>query len=203
MAIKLWNSPLSPSCRRVRLLAHELELPLELVSMDFRRGDYDAPEFLQRNPNGQVPVLEDDGFVLWESLAILRWLAQKRPERGLIPTDARERARLDQWLFWWTAHPEPAIRLLLRERMLKPFLGQGGPERAVIEVAEDALAQHLEVLDAHLGGRGFVLERFSLAEVAFVPELEMGLELGVDLRRFPRLRGWLERQRARPGWATA
>lgn len=202
MTIKLWDSPRSPACRRVRLTAAELDLPLERVAMDFARGDYDDPGFLRLNPNGLVPVVEEDGFVLWESLAILRWLAAKRPERGLVPADPQERARLDQWLFWWTAHPEPAIRLLLSERRIRPFQGHGS-DAGVIAAAERTLREALPVLDAHLAGRGFVLERFSLAELAICPELEMGVWLGLDLTPYPHLRGWLERLHARPGWGEA
>src|SRR5262245_36852090 len=83
MTITLYDMHASPHARKVRLLAAELGIPLETIARDPRKGETRSPEYLAKNPNGRVPVLEEDGFVLWESLAILRYLAAKRPERAL------------------------------------------------------------------------------------------------------------------------
>src|ERR1043166_3050332 len=119
MAIKLYNSKVSPYARKVRLLPTERGLPLEKIDVDFQNGDQGKPEYLAMNPNGKVPVIDDDGFVLWESIAILKYLAGKAGR--LLPADARTRAETDQWMFWWANHPEPAIELLIYELLLKPF----------------------------------------------------------------------------------
>jgi glutathione S-transferase len=101
MGITLYDMQDSPHARKVRLLAAELDIPLERIARDPRKGETRSPGFLAKNPNGRVPTLEEDGFVLWESPAILKYLAAKRPERGLGGGDAKSQALVDQWLFWW------------------------------------------------------------------------------------------------------
>src|SRR5262249_12843399 len=83
-----------PNARKVRLRAAELDIPLDRVALDFSKGEMRSAEYLAKNPNGKVPTIDDDGFVLFESCAILSYLASKRPERGLVPTDPKERAIL-------------------------------------------------------------------------------------------------------------
>src|SRR6202163_5125840 len=94
MPIKLYDSKISPYARKVRLAAAELEIPLEKIPLDFQKGEPQKPEYRAMNPNGKVPTIDDDGFVLWESIAILKYLAGKKP--GLLPADARGVAHADQ-----------------------------------------------------------------------------------------------------------
>src|SRR5229473_3499703 len=119
MPIKLYDSKISPYVRKVRLVAAELDIVLQKIPLDFQKGDPQKPEYLALNPNGKVPTIDDDGFVLWESIAILKYIASKKP--GLLPSDARGSAQADQWMIWWANHAEPAIDLLLYELALKPF----------------------------------------------------------------------------------
>jgi glutathione S-transferase len=100
MTIKLYGFAGSPNVRKVTLLAAALDIPLTHVPLDFSKGDFRSPDYLAKNPNGKVPTIDDDGFVLWESAAILRYLAAKRPERGLVPLGLLKQAQVDQWLFW-------------------------------------------------------------------------------------------------------
>src|SRR4051794_20324807 len=123
MQIKLYDGQRSPNARKVRLICAELGINVEKVSPDFQKGDLRKPEFLELNPNGKIPVIDDDGFVVWESGAILKYLAKKRPEVGLIPLDPKGLARLDQWMFWWSGHVEPAMLTIVVEKLVKPFLG--------------------------------------------------------------------------------
>src|SRR6202030_1717242 len=152
MPIKLYDGQRSPHARKVRLLAAELGIALDKVALDFQKGELRSPEYLAKNPNGRIPTIEDDGFVLWESSAILKYLAAKRPERGLAPADAAAQAQIDQWLFWWTADPEAAFSRLIWERRVKPFLGKGGNDPAIIADAQATLHRFLAVLDPPLAG---------------------------------------------------
>jgi glutathione S-transferase len=95
MTITLYELKDSPHARKVRLLAAELGIPLEKVPCDPRIGSTRTREFLARNPNGRVPTLDDDGFVLYESPAILNYLAAKRPDRALAGSDAKAQALVD------------------------------------------------------------------------------------------------------------
>lgn len=203
MTLALYDAPRSNNCRKVRLLAAELELPLELRRLDFGAGEQRSAGYLAKNPNGKIPTLEDDGFVLWESGAILRWLADKRPERGLVPADPQTRALLDQWMFWWAAHPESALATLLYERRIKAWLGHGEPDASITDAAERELARFLPVLEHQLGERDHVLSELSIVDFFIAPSLEMGPALGVDLARYPNLTAWLQRLATRPYWQAA
>ena len=87
--MRLYHHPLSSNSRRAALAAAHLGLPAELVKIDLERGQQRSPEFLRMNPNGMVPVLEDDGFILTESHAIMLYLADKIPGHAAYPDDAR------------------------------------------------------------------------------------------------------------------
>src|SRR5262249_19119029 len=103
-----------------RLLAAELGIPLNKVTRDPRTGETRTPADLAKNPNGRVPTLEEDGFVLWESPAILKYLAVKRPERALCGGDQKTQALVDQWMCWWIGGAEAAIDTLAWEMIIKP-----------------------------------------------------------------------------------
>src|SRR5215475_2100001 len=120
MTITLYDIHLSPHARKVRLLAAELDIPLNKLTRDPRTGETRTPEYLAKNPNGRVPTLEEDGFVLWESPAILKYLAAKHPERALCDADPKTQALVDQWMCWWIGGPEAAMDTLAWELIIKP-----------------------------------------------------------------------------------
>jgi glutathione S-transferase len=134
----------------------------------------------------------------------LRYLAAKRPERGLVPPSLREQARVDQWLFWWTAHLEPALDRLVYERMVKPFLGQADIDASIVAEAEATLKRFLPILGDQLSGNEHILEKLSIVDFAVSPRLDGVPELlQVDLDPYPNLRAWLERMREKPYWQDA
>jgi glutathione S-transferase len=199
MTIKLYDGQRSPNARKVRLIAKELGIDLEIVRPSFAKGELRSPAYLAINPNGKVPALDDDGFMLWESAAILKHLASKRPEKDLVPADPKERVLCDQWLFWWTSHPEAALLRLAMEKLIKPFLGQPGNDAAIIADAEADLARYLPVLEKRLEGCDYVLSKISVVEFAIVP----WLEAGVDVAKYPNIRAWMARMQARGYWKDA
>jgi glutathione S-transferase len=203
MPIKLYDSQRSPHARKVRLLAAELCIALDRVALDFQKGELRSPEYLAKNPNGRIPTIEDDGFVLWESPAILKYLAAKRPERGLAPADAAAQAQIDQWLFWWTADPEAAFSRLIWERRVKPFLGKGGNDPNIIADAQASFDRFLPVLDRQLAGKDYVLGSLSIVDFALAPVLDIIAFVDVDLGPYANITAWLERLRARPYWKDA
>jgi glutathione S-transferase len=202
MPIKLYDSKVSPYARKVRLVAAELDIPIEKISLDFQKGDPQKPEYLALNPNGKVPTIDDDGFVLWESIAILKYLARKKS--GLLPSDARGVAKADQWMCWWASHPEPAIDLLIYELALKPFFGKPGNDASIIQEARDRLERYLPVLDKQLQGKEYVLGDLSIVDFAIAPPLELSQRrLNVDLAKYPGMTAWLARLQTKPYWKTA
>jgi glutathione S-transferase len=180
------------------------ESELTRVNLDFKKGEYRSQDYLAKNPNGKVPAIDDDGFILWESAAILKYLAAKRAERGLDPSDPRERAQVDQWLFWWTAHTEPALYQLALERRIKPFLGQSGNDPNIVAEAEALLDRFLPVIDGQLADREHIVGKLSVVDYAAGPWLDIAPALlQVDLDRHSNLAAWLERLRVKPYWKDA
>lgn len=203
MTMKLYDGPRSPNARKVRLLAKELDLPLEYVRLDFAKGEYRAPAYLAMNPNGKVPLLDDDGFLLWESSAILCYLASKKPERSLVPSAPKERAKLDQWMFFWTAHPEASLLALAGEKLIKPFLGQKGHDPGVVAIAEEDAKRYLAILDAQAAGKEHLLGALSVLDFAVGPWLEGLARVDLSLEPYPALAAWLARMQSKPYWKDA
>ncbi len=154
--MKLHVAPPSPRAFKVLALANHLGLDYQLVPVDLRKGEQMRPEFAALNPNKKMPVLEDDGFVLWESNAILQYLASKKPESGLMPTDLRGRADVSRWQFWELAHWDPACAPFVFERVVKKIFGLGEADPSELAKGEQNFHRFAEVLNGNLKGRRFV-----------------------------------------------
>ena len=204
MTITLYDMKDSPHARKVRLLAAELGIPLELIARDPRKGETRSEDFLGKNPNGRVPTLVDGDFVLWESPAILKYLAAKHPERGLGGTGANQEALINQWLFWWTGGGEAAMDALNWELFIKPkVLQQGGNDPGIMADAHARIARFLPVLDAQLEGRDHILGDLSIVDFVIGARLDRGPAiLKIDMAPYPNINAWIERLRAKPYWST-
>src|SRR5690348_10674288 len=135
MTIKLHVFPLSPRAFKVLFAANHLGIDYEMAFVDLPRQAQKMPGYAALNPNKRMPVLEDDGFVLWESNAILFYLAAKSGDRTLWPADLKGQADVLRWMTWEAAHWTPACIPLAYERVVKGMAGGGGPDLAVIEKA--------------------------------------------------------------------
>jgi glutathione S-transferase len=198
--MKLYEFPLSPNARKVRSVALELDIPLTQVAVDIFKGEQKTPEYLAKNPNGKVPLLEDEGLFLWESNAIVCYLASKRPERGLLPAEPRARAEVDRWLFWQTAHFGPAVGKIAFERIVKQLQKLGPPDPQVLEAAMPELNRLLGILDRHLATREYVAGPLSIADFALAAFLSLREPAGIDISGFPSLAAWLGRVESRESW---
>lgn len=199
--MKLYDVAFSSNCKKVRITAAELELPLEIVPVQPRLGGVEAPGYREKNPMGKVPTFEDDdGFTLFESTAICEYLTTKRPERALAPTDPRGRAELWRWLAWFSAHVQPWTSTLAVERAIKPRMANLPGDEHVAAYADRELQRFLPVLEKQLAGREFVLGGYSIVDICLGCSLEMAPMIGLDLAPYPNLRGWLERLKSREAW---
>ncbi|HTW89771.1 MAG TPA: glutathione S-transferase family protein [Candidatus Binataceae bacterium] len=154
--MKLYVAPPSPRAFKVIALANYLGLEYELKPLDLAKGDQMRPEFAALNPNKKMPVLEDDGFVLWESNAITQYLASKKPGAGLVPEDPRRRAEVNRWQFWEIANWDPPCAALVWEQGVKKLFGMGEADQAEVQKAETNFRRFGEVLNSALKGRRFV-----------------------------------------------
>ncbi|HEY3821628.1 MAG TPA: glutathione S-transferase family protein [Polyangiaceae bacterium] len=196
--MRLYDIHGSPNCRKVRVVARELGLHLELLAVDFVQTK--QPGYLAKNPTGKVPTLvDDDGTVVWESGAILVHLAEKDPEHRLLPVDPPVRSEVVRWMFFGATHLQPWLSLLGQERLLKARRGEV-PDAAIVALAERELARFLPVLDDTLERRDYLARSFSIADVALGCGLEGAEARGVGFEGVPQVAAWRQRLRARPAW---
>lgn len=202
--MKLYDFAFSPNCRKVRAVANELGVALEYVHVNLVKGESRREPFLAVNPNGRVPVLVDDDLVLWESNAIIAYLATKHPgPMPLIPKEPRDRAEVDRWLAWQLAHLGPSISKVAFERIVKKLTGQGAPDAAMIEAGTADFARLSGILDAALNGKEYVAGRLSIADFALASHYSIASTCGLDVTPFPRVNAWLGRILARDSMKQA
>ena len=194
----LYNANLSPNALRVRAVAHELGIPLEIVEVDLRKGENRSEAFLALNPNAKVPVLVDGDFVIWESRAINTYLASLAPERGLYPENPKKRAIVDQWSYWQAIHLGPAMQRVVFERLLKSRFGMGEPDEKALEGSLKDIAQFLAVLDVNLSGKDWVAGELSVADFAVASTFVYRKGSNVSLESVPHVSGWIDRLKSRP-----
>jgi glutathione S-transferase len=130
--MKLYGFPPSPNTWKVRAVAAHLRIPLEVEFVDLTKGGSHMPDYLALNPTGRAPTLVDGDFTLWESTAIMQYIASKSPN-SLWPNDARTRADIMRWQSWDLAHwGKEACDPLVFQRLVKKFLNLGPPDEAVV-----------------------------------------------------------------------
>jgi glutathione S-transferase len=195
--MKLYQIPLSPNCQKVVALAHEVGVPLELARVDVFKGESRTPAMLAKNPNGKLPILEDGDFVLWESTAMLAYIAAKAGRADLAPTTPRERAEVDRWTSWQGAHFGPAIRKVAFERIVKRLAGLGAPDEAAVKVGIEEFAVVANVFEQSLGTKEYVCGRLTIADFALAPYAALTASCGLDLGAYPKASAWLGRMLAR------
>jgi len=195
--MKLYQFPLSPNCQKVVAVAHEVGTPLEIVNLDLFGGQGRSPEILAKNPNGRVPILEDDDFVLWESNAIVAYVARKADRVDLAPTTTRDAAEVDRWLAWGNAHFAPAIRKVAFERIVKKLARLGPPDEAMVNLGTKEFAEVAAVLDRCLAGKDFLCGRTTIADFGLATYAAVCESCGLDFSSYPNARLWLGRMLAR------
>jgi glutathione S-transferase len=198
--MKIYDFPLSPNCRKVRAVVYELGLKPDFVPVNIFKGEARTPEMLALNPNAKLPVLVDGDFVLWESNAIVSYLANATP---LLPTSSRERADVDRWGDWQLAHLGPAIGKVAFERLVKPMTGQGAPDQAIVDVGTADFAKFTAVLEASLGSREYVAGRLSVADFILTSMYTIAATVGLEAAPYPRVNAWLGRVLARDSMKRA
>jgi glutathione S-transferase len=178
---------------KVRLLLHQLGLPFELVPVDILRGESRTPEFLARNPNGRIPLLElEDGTHLAESNAIQWYLAEGTP---FLPEGRLGRAQALQWMFFEQYSHEPYVAVL----RFWHHSGRLEANRHLVEEKERRGYEALGVMERHLAERAyFAGGRYSIADIALYAYTHVAPEGGFDLSRFPAVQAWLGRVRSQP-----
>jgi glutathione S-transferase len=209
--MKLYTVVGSPNSRKVEAVVNHLGLALEREYLDFFAGDLRQPSYLALNPNGMVPTLVDGDLVLWETTAIMQYLADKAATAGaaaggsdaLFSRDPKKRADVVRWMAWDLAHYNRAFGVLSFETVAKPGFGLGETNTALAEAMKQSLARFAPVLDAHMKGRNYVAgDSVTLADYALI-HLEFFKEaVPFDWSPYPHLNAYYERMRKNEHWAN-
>jgi glutathione S-transferase len=193
--MKLYNVAYSGNSYKVRLLLAHLGIAYDIVEVDILKGESRTPEFLKINPNGRTPVLDDNGFVLAESNAILAYLA--RGSKYLLD-DRQVFGLIFQWLFFEQYSHEPFIATSRFWLQHKP----DSPERTTLLAAKrDGGWAALKIMEDHLTKSDFFVDNYSIADIALFAYTHVAHEGGFPLDDFPKIRAWIERVTAQPGFA--
>jgi len=200
--MKIYGFPPSPRSFKVLWAANHLGLTYELEVVDLTKGEQNQPKILALNANHRVPILEDDGYVLWESNAILQYMAAKKPEAGLLPLhDIKAGLDVVHWQFWESAHWDPACAVLIYERLVKPLIGAGDPDPAEVERGTRLFTRCADVLEGQLGKHRFVAgDHLSIADFSIGSVMLVAERAGYPLVSYPSIRRWHADLMALPSW---
>ena len=202
MAVKVYGHPMSTCTRKVLTLCAEKGQPAELVLVDITKGEQKSAEHRARQPFGVVPAIDDDGFKMYESRAIIRYLDRRLPGPSFTPTDLKQYARMEQWLSVEQSYFSGKSLL----PVLAKFFG-AKYDAATLEGARKDVAAALDVLDKGIAGQDFLAgPTFSLADISWMPYVEY-LFAGGDWADLvparPNVAAWWKRVSARPSWLKA
>ncbi len=197
--MKLYGFPRSPNTWKVRAVAAQLAMPLELELVDLTKPR--SPAYLALNPTGRTPTLVDGDFVLWESNAIMQYLASQAPN-SLWPEDARGRADIARWQSWQLMHwSKEACQPLIFQRMVKKILNLEPADEDEVAKATEAFKREAEMLDAHLSKHVYLVgDKLSLADFAVAAPLFYSKEAEFPVVPYTHLREWFARIAALPAW---
>jgi glutathione S-transferase len=200
MTLKIYGVARSRAFRTL-WMAKELGLDYEHIKVDFATGETRTPAHLALNPNGHIPVIDEDGFVLWESMAINLYLAKKHSLGRLYPSRLEDEARAWQWSFWGMTEVERPVLTALFNRAILP---EDKRDAAAADAAERTLGQPLKVLDSVLGRSTNLLgDNFTVADLNVASILSWARPANIDVAPFPKVAEWLKNCAERPAARAA
>lgn len=201
--MKIYGHPWSVNSRKSFMTLAEKGLEAELVLVMIPKGEQKTSAHVARHPFGKVPVLDDDGFVVYETRAVNAYLDRKKPPVSLSPTDPRDAARVDQWINVADSYFVPHAQALVVERLFRRYLG-GEANAQVIETSRAAMQPALDVIDRFLESAPYLGgSAFSLADIHWMPYVEYLTRVGEGepFAKRKNVDAWWRRVSARPTWA--
>lgn len=198
--IKIYGHPMSTCTRKVLTTLAETNTAFELSLVDFAKGEHKQEPHLSRQPFGQIPTLDDDGFALFESRAICRYLSAKSGS-SLVPKEPQQRGLMDQWLSVEQSNFSPAAMKFIYEYVFKRPQQPG-----VLDDATAMLEKSFAALSVPLAKSSFLVgEQFTLADIGYMPYFDYALNTPAraTFEKYPHVMKWWERISQRPSWLKA
>jgi glutathione S-transferase len=199
--IKLYTFPPSTNSRKVRIVLLEKGLEFERINVDLTKREQKNPEYLKIHPFGQVPALDDEGFVLYDSTVINEYLEDEYPYPSLMPSDSEGRARARLLEDFRDSHFNPYCVHIIYE-MRKP---EGERDNQRIDNAKAQIAACFDRLENELHGKEYLAGTFSLADIAFMANFDFleRFAIAVEPQRYRNTAAWIARLKARPSYAAS
>jgi glutathione S-transferase len=196
--LTIWGRPNSINVQKVLWVCHELGLAYTRFDAGREFGGTDSPEYRRRNPNGLVPTIDDDGFVLWESNVIVRYLAVKHRAEALYPSELRRRFDVERWMDWNTTRLWPAVRPIFFALIRTPPEQQ---DHAALAKAQRDAESGFALLDSQLAERRFVAgEDFTIADIPMAIAAYRWYALDIPRPALPHVERWHALVKERPGY---
>jgi glutathione S-transferase len=195
--LKIFGHPASTCTRKVLMTCAENDTAYELTTVDFAKGEHKQQPHLSRQPFGQIPAIDDDGFAIYESRAIARYIDEKAGGK-LVPKDLKTRAVMEEWISVETSNFSPHVMKFIYHHTF----GRA-QDAAVLETAGKGLETALGVMEARLAKSPFLAgAELTLADVCFMPYIEyaMGTPVKETFAKFPHVSAWWNKVSERPTW---
>jgi glutathione S-transferase len=199
--IKLYTFPPSTNSRKVRIALLEKGLEFERVNVDLSKREQKNPEYLKIHPFGQVPALDDEGFVLYDSTVINEYLEDEYPYPSLMPDDSEGRARARLLEDFRDTHFNPyCVQIMYEVRK-----AEGERDAARIENAKTQISACFDRIERELQGKEYLVGSFSLADIAFMANFDImeRLAIPVDANKHKNATAWITRLKSRPSYAAS
>jgi len=198
--IKLYTFPPSTNSRKVRIALIEKGLEFERVNVDLTKREQKSPDYLKLHPFGQIPALDDEGFILYDSTVINEYLEDEYPYPSLMPKDSEGRARARLMEDFRDSHFNPYFVHLIQE-IRKP---EGERDTQRIENAKGEITKGFDRIEMELEGREYLADSFSLADIAFMPNIDLLDRFGITVdAKYQNTVAWIDRLKGRPSFAAS
>jgi glutathione S-transferase len=199
--MKLYSMHNSNNCRRVNATIAHLGLDVEIVEPDM--ASLKKPDYLAINPNGKVPALVDGDFKLWESRAIMQYLASKKPGNALWPNDAKKQADITRWQFWESSHLSKGTGAFAFEKLFKKIFMKQDADPVAVAAGEKEFHQWAPILNGQLESNKFVTgSELTLADFSVGACFSYAVASGLPWGSYTHIKAWWGRLSEVPAWKT-
>jgi glutathione S-transferase len=197
--LKIYGRRTSFNVQKVVWIAEELKVPYQRIDIGGKFGGLNTPEYLALNPNGKIPVIDDNGAVVWESNAIVRYIADKYGKGTWSPADPAKRAQADQWMDWYLNHLQPGFMgVFIDYYKVQPEKRNAELIKGHIQKAVDAYT----FIDKLLAKQPNILgDEITMADIPIAASLYRTYTVGIDVPKLPNIEAWYERLKKRPAYA--
>ncbi len=201
--MKLYAIQASNNCRRVTAVIAHLGLDVEIVEPSLHTGEMKTPDYLGLNPNAKVPTLVDGDFKLWESRAIMQYVASQKPGNELWPTDPRKQADISRWQFWEASHLSKGTGPFAFENLFKKIFMKQDADPVALAAGAKEFHTYAPILNAQLEGKKYLLgDTLTLADFSVGACFSFAEPSGLPWNDYTNIKAWWGRLNEVPAWSS-